>query len=93
MRGIGHERALLFEGDGNRVERAIALLRRKGEVLEPGDLESRVCRDPDDDQILALVAEGEADVLVTGDDDLLVLGSYEESPILSPRRRPPPFPG
>jgi putative PIN family toxin of toxin-antitoxin system len=74
-----------FGLDRVRVERAIALLRRKGEVLDPGHLKAPVCRDPDDDQILALADEGEADVLVTGDDDLLILGSYEETPIISPR--------
>ena len=68
-----------------RVTRAVALLRRKGGVCEPAPLEIPVCRDPDDDQVLALGLEGKAQVLVTGDDDLLVLGSFEGFPIISPR--------
>ena len=68
-----------------RVTRAVELLRRKGGVCEPAPLEIPVCRDPDDDQVLALGLEGKAQVLVTGDDDLLVLGSFEGFPIISPR--------
>jgi putative PIN family toxin of toxin-antitoxin system len=71
--------------DRERVARAIALLRRKGDVLEPGHLQAPVSRDADDDRILALADEGEADILVTGDDDLLVLVSFEGVPIISPR--------
>ena len=31
------------------------------------------CRDPDDDKFLELAVNGRADVIITGDDDLLVL--------------------
>lgn len=41
-------------------------------VVDPVDLE-RVCRDPDDDYLVALARATRADVLVTGDDDLLSL--------------------
>ncbi len=37
----------------------------------------RVCRDPDDDEILAIAVAGDVDVLVTGDSDLLELGEFE----------------
>ena len=33
----------------------------------------RVCRDPDDDYLVALAKATRADVLVTGDDDLLAI--------------------
>jgi putative PIN family toxin of toxin-antitoxin system len=36
-----------------------------------------VCRDPDDDEILAIAIAGKADALVTGDRDLLALRKYE----------------
>jgi putative PIN family toxin of toxin-antitoxin system len=44
-----------------------------------------VCRDPDDDAVLACAVESEADYLVTGDKDLLVLGHYGKTKILTPR--------
>lgn len=42
-------------------------------------------RDPDDNWVLASAIAGTADVLVTGDKDLLSLGEAEPLPILDPR--------
>ena len=44
-----------------------------------------VCRDPDDDAVLSAAFEGRADVIVTGDEDLLVLEDYEGIGIVTPR--------
>ena len=46
----------------------------------------RVCRDPKDDKFLELASDGEADVIVTGDDDLLVLDPFRGISILTPAR-------
>ncbi len=43
------------------------------------------CRDPTDDRFLDLAVNGRADVLVTGDLDLLVLNPFWGSPIITPR--------
>jgi putative PIN family toxin of toxin-antitoxin system len=45
------------------------------EVVTPVEV-PRVCRDPDDDQILAIAVIGTVDALVTGDADLLALGAH-----------------
>jgi uncharacterized protein len=44
----------------------------------------KVCRDPDDNKLLEIAALGRADCLVTGDQDLLVLGTFQDIPILTP---------
>ena len=44
-----------------------------------------VCRDPDDDRILACAREAHAEYLVTGDEDLLVLKRYGTIRIVTPR--------
>jgi putative PIN family toxin of toxin-antitoxin system len=44
-----------------------------------------VCRDPTDDRFLELAINGRADVLVTGDLDLLVLSPFPGLPINTPR--------
>jgi len=44
-----------------------------------------VCRDSDDDLILACARDAVAGYVVTGDEDLLVLKNYEGISILSPR--------
>ena len=74
-----------LEFDQSRVERALALLRRIGHIAEPEPLAEPVCRDQDDDAVLALVLSSGADCLATGDDDLLVLEAFEETPIITPR--------
>ena len=42
------------------------------------------CRDPNDDMFLECAALANADVLIAGDKDLLVLGSYKGTRILTP---------
>jgi hypothetical protein len=44
-----------------------------------------ISRDPDDDYLLALAKAGKADILITGDKDLLVLGKYGRTRILNAR--------
>jgi putative PIN family toxin of toxin-antitoxin system len=63
---LGVAVADLFDGYAALVER-----------VEPADLGSPVSRDPDDDQVLAAAVGGLADLIVSGDDDLLALGSFQ----------------
>jgi len=44
------------------------------------------CRDPRDDKFLDLAVNGEAGLIVTGDDDLLVLQDFRGIPIITPAR-------
>lgn len=44
-----------------------------------------VCRDPEDDAVLSAALEGRADVIVTGDADLLTLEEHDGIPIVTPR--------
>ena len=71
--------------DSTRVARAVVLLRRIGQIVDPDLLPKPLCRDEDDDAVLALALSSGAACLVTGDDDLLVLGAIEGIPIISPR--------
>jgi len=44
----------------------------------------RRCRDPDDDKFLEVAVNGGAEILVTGDADLLKLDPFEGIPIVTP---------
>src|SRR5258708_4809584 len=52
-------------------------------VVEPTRIPQIVKVDPDDDAVLACAVGGKADFIVSGDKDLLVLGTYESIPILN----------
>jgi putative PIN family toxin of toxin-antitoxin system len=42
-----------------------------------------ICRDPKADFLLALAKDGNADYLITGDKDLLVINKYKQTVILT----------
>jgi putative PIN family toxin of toxin-antitoxin system len=53
------------------------------ELVEPADV-PRVARDPDDDHVLACALAASAELIVSGDLDLLALTAYERIPIVTP---------
>ena len=63
----------------------IRAVRADAEIVKATPLPEPVCRDPDDDLILAAALAAKADALVTGDRDLLVLKRFKGIPILTPR--------
>ena len=42
------------------------------------------CRDPKDDKFLELAVNGQADLIVSGDADLLALNPFRDIPIVTP---------
>ncbi len=65
-------------------ERSLAEFRRLAEVIEPPPLPQPVCRDPDDDKVLALALAAKVEFIVSGDKDLLSLSSFEGVRIVTP---------
>ena len=62
------------------------------EILGRTDSITPICRDSDDDLILACARDAVADYVVTGDEDLLVLNNYEGISIANPREFEKLFP-
>lgn len=58
-------------------------MRQLAEAIEPPPLPQPVCRDPDDDQVLALAIAAQADLIISGDNDLLVLQQFNGNPIVN----------
>jgi putative PIN family toxin of toxin-antitoxin system len=55
--------------DAQDAERLLEQLYFRGEMVEPTTVPPR-CRDPKDHPVLATAIDGQADAIVTGDDDL-----------------------
>jgi putative PIN family toxin of toxin-antitoxin system len=65
------------------IETVVALVLLRGEGIMPMRRVT-ICRDPKDNMILEAAADGHADVIVSGDKDLLDLEAFEEIPIVTP---------
>ena len=61
--------------DEERIESFIKQLHVRAEVIDLGSTAAEVPRDPKDSPVLAPLVAAKADLLVTGDDDLLALRS------------------
>ena len=66
------------------ADEVVRLLRSQMEVVSPAPLDTPVCRDTDDDNVLATAVAGNGECLVTGDKDLLVLKQFQGIDIFSP---------
>jgi len=53
------------------------------EIVEPDSLPHPICRDPDDDHVLACATVADADLIVSRDKDLLDLREFQGIPILA----------
>ena len=67
----------------NDVKELLELIIRSSRYIEVSSTVD-VCRDPDDNHLLALCKDGNADLLITGDKDLLVLKTFSKTRILPP---------
>ena len=65
--------------------RFVALVAALSEMMDLPDEAPRICRDPADDWVIACAVAGDADVIVSGDRDLLDLKSVGDIPILAAR--------
>jgi putative PIN family toxin of toxin-antitoxin system len=63
----------------------IRLIVLRSELVRSNE-RAAVCRDPKDDMFLEVAVAGNADVIVSGDEDLLILDPYAGIPIVSPGR-------
>ena len=76
--------AAILERTTRTPERILSELRALAEVVIAPPLPKPVCRDPDDDAVLACALAGRVDLIVSGDDDLLVLNNFEGIRIVKP---------
>jgi len=73
-----------FKFSDSEVTQVINLLLSRLSVIDPIISIKPLCRDKDDDNILAAALAVHCHCLVTGDKDLLILKQYEGIPIIKP---------
>lgn len=64
-------------------QQVIQRLRAMAQLVTPVEIPSDAVRDIDDVHVLACAVGGQADYIVSGDDDLLTLQAYENIPIVT----------
>ena len=64
--------------------RPLSILESKLTMVRPTSLGKAVCRDPDDDAIIACALGGKARVICSGDGDLLTLDGFRGLEIMRP---------
>ncbi len=67
-----------------KLEQLISHLYAFGILIDPSST-INICRDPDDNFLLELAFDGDADYLITGDKDLLVIESIKHCKIINLR--------
>jgi len=74
-----------FKLTDEQAEEYLNLLKERMAVVHPFNDLPDACRDADDNHVLQLADYIQADCIITGDKDLLILEKYQETQILSPR--------
>ena len=69
-----------------RAGEIVSFLTNNAELVVPVEVPTSLCRDPDDNDILGAAKAAVADFIITGDDDLLVIGEFAGTKILKPRQ-------
>ncbi len=75
--------AKFVEATGLTADQMLANYKRIATTVSARQLDERVSRDADDDAVLACALAARVDLVVSGDDDLLVLGSFKDIAIVS----------
>lgn len=65
------------------INTVIGLILLRGEPVTPTE-KIRACRDPKDDKFLEVAVAGDADLIISGDEDLSVLNPFRGIPIMQP---------
>lgn len=89
LEGVLTRSASTQERYGYTPERVVAyrtFLEARAVLINPEPPFQKVCRDQDDDLIIATAVAAKASHLVTGDKDLLTLGEHQGVRIVTPRQ-------
>jgi putative PIN family toxin of toxin-antitoxin system len=82
---LGRHLAGKLKLPAKRAKEIVAFVREHAEVVEPAEVAPGTCRDPDDLPVLGTALSGRAELLVTGDAEVLAVGRIGGADVVSPR--------
>lgn len=83
---LSRQRLAKYVIRGTRLRQFVTDLERSAVMVSPTETLRVIERDPPDNRVLEAAVEGSADYIVSGDTDLLELGSYRGIMIVAPAR-------
>lgn len=81
---LGDVLARKFRQRPGDVQSALRLFTQAFTIVDPSALDVPVCRDRDDDVVLATALAGACDAIVTGDQDLVTLDPFRGIRVVTP---------
>lgn len=84
-REVEEKLRLKFRRTARHAARLAKYIAERTTEIELSGIPSAICRDPDDDLILALAMKANCEFIITGDKDLLVLDGHAGIRIVNPR--------
>ena len=73
-----------FRFTAREADAVLQLVKSRSELVSPSPLPSTICRDTDDDEVIAAAMAGRCASIITGDKDLLDLETVNNIRILQP---------
>jgi len=74
-----------FNTDAGEIEKYVEIIKSYTVKVPSKNIPIKISRDKDDNKILQCGVDGNVDFIITGDDDLLVLGTHEKIKIVKPK--------
>lgn len=84
-REVEEKLRLKFRRSPAEAARLAEFVIERTSTISLNDMPATICRDPDDDWILALAVEANCEFIITGDKDLLALDGHDGIRIVTPR--------
>jgi uncharacterized protein len=75
-----------FDFPKHKVTATLSFIQFNTSLITEISCSFKVCRDPDDDHILAAAVSGKVDCIISGDEDLTILETFKGIPIVTPSR-------
>lgn len=69
-----------------KLDDFIELLTLNSEICFPKELSQKICRDPDDEKFIACALGGKANILISGDKDLLEIPKIYKLTVIKPKQ-------